>query len=87
MRFFPVIACILFAGSAMADHLPAADAKYGPWWRSVPNNERPAVVKFCVNFLDLTAQEQLEVFYFNEEKTFEMWRACDWLDIHGHLRR
>ena len=39
----------------------------------------------CAGFLALTAQEQLEVFYFDEDKTLEAWRVCDWLDIHGHM--
>ena len=68
-----------------ADQFPQADAKYGPWWDGVPSDKRSAVIRFCASFLDLTAQEQLEVFYFNEDKTFEAWRVCDWLDSHGHM--
>ena len=68
-----------------ADHLPEADANYDPWWNSVPSDKRTAVIRFCAGFLALTPQEQLEVFYFNEDKTFEAWRVCDWLDIHGHM--
>ena len=68
-------------------HESEADARYGPWWRTVPDDKRPAVIKFCLGFLDLTAQEQIKVFYFNEDKTLEAWRACDWLEIHGHLKR
>ena len=87
MRFILVIACTLFAGSASANHLPEADTKYDPWWQTVPDDKRPAVIKFCAGFLVLTAREQLEVFYFNEDKTFEAWRVCDWLQIHDHLKR
>lgn len=59
MRFILVIACTLFAGSALADHLPEADTKYDPWWKTVPDDKRLAVIKFCASFLDLTAREQL----------------------------
>ena len=68
-----------------ADHLPEADAKLGPWWDSVSSDKRLAVIKFCAGFLALTPNEQLEVFYFNEDKTSEARRVCDWLEIHGHI--
>ena len=81
-----MIACTFFAGSALADHPPEADSKYGPWWKTVPDDKRLATIEFCASFLNLTAREQLEVFYFNEDKTFEAWMVCDWLESHGHLR-
>ena len=86
MRFILVAASAIFlSGSVLADHLPEADAKYYPWWNGVPDHKRQSVKKFCVSFLDLSSSEQLEVIYYDEEKTFEAWRMCDWLSIHNKL--
>ena len=86
MRFILVVASAVFlASSVLADHTPEADAKYIPWWQSVPDHKRQSVRNLCVSFLGLTASEQLEVFYHNEDKTFEAWRVCDWLSIHNKL--
>ena len=86
MRFILVAASFVFlSNSAFADHLLEGGAKCGFWWQSVPNHKKQSVINVYVSFLGLTANEQLEVFYYNEDKTFEAWRMCDWLSIHNKL--
>ena len=80
-----LIALALFTESATAKHMPEGDAKYGPWWENIPDDKRSSVIKFCVHFLAANSLEQLEVFYFNEEKTFETWKMCDWMEQHQIL--
>ena len=80
-----LITFAVFTQSATASHMPEGDAKYGPWWENVPDDKRLSVIKFCVNFLAANSLEQLEVFYFNEEKTFEAWKMCDWMEQHQLL--
>ena len=75
----------ILAGNSLASGMPEADAKYGPWWEGISSSERISVTRFCIGFRALTAQEQREVFYFDNDAALEAWKVCYWLYINGYL--
>ena len=85
MRLIAVMICVLFTVSVWVQDVSDSDSRYGPWWRDVPKEKISAMIKFCTSYLDLTAQEQSKVFYFNEDHALETWKVCSWLYVKGHL--